>query len=269
MREIFDILVRSIGQDSISLIFTLIIVVFFFIGAIPGLVLIASRILDKIPVMGKVSKNPIVLTILGISGVIFGVYVGLHSWFFTLVVIVFFFIVVAPRLNTLPLVNTLSVNPSLLTTIGILGTFVGIYIGLHNFNITNIDRSIPGLLMGLKIAFTTSIVGIVGAILLKIVQSIQIPSEDEKAEEAKETAPDIFKNININLTNHLKQSQVQHQQVLDKTQNNVDIQSKIFQLLHIKMNALEDSIRQLSETLKESLNNMVENTPKESDLLDE
>lgn len=265
MRDIFDILVRNIREDSISMVFTFIILVFFFIGAVPGLVLIASRMLDKMPVMGRVSKNPFILIGLGIIGIISGIYVGLHSWVFSLIVVVFFSIIIAPRLNKLPVVNTLSVNPSLLTTMGILGTFVGIYIGLHKFNITNIDRSIPDLLMGLKIAFTTSIVGIIAAILLKIVQSVQIPSE----KETKKGVPDIFENINMNLTNHLKQSQVQHQQILDKTQDNVDIQSKIFQLLHLKMDSLEDSIRKLTGNFQGSLNQMMKDTSSDSDSLNE
>src|SRR5690606_19842245 len=50
--------------------------------------------------------------------------------------------------------------PGLLTTLGILGTFVGISIGLANFDANDIDGSIPPLLDGLKTAFITSIVGI-------------------------------------------------------------------------------------------------------------
>jgi len=41
-----------------------------------------------------------------------------------------------------------------------LGTFVGIYFGLRDFDVSNITQSIPLLLEGLKTAFTTSIWGI-------------------------------------------------------------------------------------------------------------
>ncbi|AIL32429.1 hypothetical protein [Basilea psittacipulmonis] len=51
--------------------------------------------------------------------------------------------------------------PSVFTTIGVLGTFVGIYFGLIDFNVYDINSSIPTLLEGLKHAFSTSIVGIV------------------------------------------------------------------------------------------------------------
>lgn len=50
--------------------------------------------------------------------------------------------------------------PSVFTTLGILGTFSGIYIGLLDFDVNNIDSSIPKLLEGLKTAFLTSILGI-------------------------------------------------------------------------------------------------------------
>ncbi len=54
-----------------------------------------------------------------------------------------------------------------LATLGILGTFTGILIGLLNFNVDEIDKSVPDLLEGLKIAFATSIVGISAAIIFR------------------------------------------------------------------------------------------------------
>lgn len=57
---------------------------------------------------------------------------------------------------------------SILTVIGVFGTFLGIYFGLLDFDHENIEGSIPALLDGLKHAFLTSLVGIVSAIFLKI-----------------------------------------------------------------------------------------------------
>ena len=62
--------------------------------------------------------------------------------------------------------------PTLLTTIGILGTFLGIFLGLLNFDVKNISESIPSLLEGLKLAFTTSIAGLFLSVLLKMIQFI-------------------------------------------------------------------------------------------------
>lgn len=49
--------------------------------------------------------------------------------------------------------------------LGILGIFIGIIIGLFNFNIESIDISIFVLLGGLKIVFIISIVGMFFVIL--------------------------------------------------------------------------------------------------------
>ncbi len=58
---------------------------------------------------------------------------------------------------------------SILTIVGVLGTFIGIYIGLREFDPDpeKLQGSIEVLLNGLKIAFGTSIVGIASALLLK------------------------------------------------------------------------------------------------------
>ena len=76
--------------------------------------------------------------------------------------------------------------------------------GLQEFNISDIDTSIPYLLKGLKVAFTTSIVGIIGAILLKIIQS-NTPNE-----QASDIV-DIFNNIHETLHSQMKQSKAQHE----------------------------------------------------------
>ncbi|MBK1641127.1 hypothetical protein CKO12_04415 [Chromatium okenii] len=58
--------------------------------------------------------------------------------------------------------------PTLLTTFGILGTFLGISTGLLHFDVNNIEASIPLLLNGLKMAFITSITGIFLAVILRL-----------------------------------------------------------------------------------------------------
>ncbi len=58
-----------------------------------------------------------------------------------------------------------------IVSIGVLGTFVGIVWGLWNFNTQNIGASVPQLLEGLKLAFLTSILGMVVSIFLSILQS--------------------------------------------------------------------------------------------------
>ena len=56
--------------------------------------------------------------------------------------------------------------PSIISTLGVLGTFLGITRGLLHFDTENLDKSIPGLLDGLKTAFFTSLAGMVGSLIL-------------------------------------------------------------------------------------------------------
>ena len=64
--------------------------------------------------------------------------------------------------------------PSVFTTLGILGTFVGIFFGLQKFDVNNINDSIPSLLEGMKTAFSTSIFGILCSLIFgKISQIVQ------------------------------------------------------------------------------------------------
>ena len=60
-----------------------------------------------------------------------------------------------------------NIAASILTIIGVFGTFFGIFWGLWGFEIENIEGSIPDLLAGLKLAFLTSLAGILSAIVLK------------------------------------------------------------------------------------------------------
>jgi biopolymer transport protein ExbB/TolQ len=73
----------------------------------------------------------------------------------------------------------------LVTTFGILGTFIGIFIGLINFEVNNITASVPKLLEGLKTAFMTSIAGMTAGILLKVFPQIYfIKVLDDSSEKA-------------------------------------------------------------------------------------
>jgi len=46
---------------------------------------------------------------------------------------------------------------NIIISTGVLGTFVGILIGLWSFDTMNIEKSVPTLLEGLKTAFITSL----------------------------------------------------------------------------------------------------------------
>ena len=58
--------------------------------------------------------------------------------------------------------------PGFLTTLGILGTFVGIALGLLEFNTANIQASVPALIDGIKTAVWASAFGIFAALTFKL-----------------------------------------------------------------------------------------------------
>ncbi|MFA5455952.1 MAG: hypothetical protein WC272_11620 [Sulfurimonas sp.] len=82
-----------------------------------------------------------------------------------------------------------------IVSFGILGTFVGITIGLYHFDVTNIKESMPIILGGLKTAFVTSGVGIFFSVLLSIFKP-----QATKKEEVIYALEEVVKDFNKNLT---------------------------------------------------------------------
>jgi len=68
---------------------------------------------------------------------------------------------------------------SQIVSVGVLGTFVGIFIGLQAFNPNDIVNSVNDILVGLKTAFFTSIVGMSVSTILSIMQKFTSKREDE------------------------------------------------------------------------------------------
>ena len=111
---------------------------------------------------------------------------------FQVVVLVFVLVIMWKNNGWYAHTNTVA---SILTVIGVLGTFIGIYIGLRAFktdlgNMEEMQKSISTLLNGLKSAFLTSIFGIASALLLKgiispLVQSSQKKSDDDPEQNAR------------------------------------------------------------------------------------
>ncbi|MBB1125646.1 hypothetical protein [Thiospirillum jenense] len=82
--------------------------------------------------------------------------------------------------------------PTLLTSLGILGTFVGITAGLMNFDPANIDASIPLLLDGMKTAFLTSLAGMTAGIAFKAFLATPIAAPRQLQATAETSAADIL-----------------------------------------------------------------------------
>ena len=72
---------------------------------------------------------------------------------------------------------------NLLPILGVIGTFLGICLGLANFDSTEIESSVPQLLQGLKTAFWTSFIGTSWAVFLNIRYSSKDREENDEEEE--------------------------------------------------------------------------------------
>lgn len=96
--------------------------------------------------------------------------------------------------------------PTLLTSLGILGTFLGIVLGLLEFNTTNVEGSIVKLLDGLKVAFITSVIGILGSILIKFLINANIitPKIIEEQKEQDIDISDLYNIMNMQNENLIK-----------------------------------------------------------------
>ena len=85
--------------------------------------------------------------------------------------------------------------PIILQTLGVLGTFVGITIGLQAFNVNDINGSIPSLLDGLKTAFVSSITGMIAGAILRACLDKTLDSKDNGISDSQQAIVAITKSI--------------------------------------------------------------------------
>ena len=71
-------------------------------------------------------------------------------------------------------------TPPILVSIGILGTFTGVLLGLMDFDVTDIDKSTSRLISGLKFSFSTSVLGLLSAIVFRIIVVSRQEQKDKK-----------------------------------------------------------------------------------------
>lgn len=110
-------------------------------------------------------------------------------------------------------ISTLS---GLTTTLGIFGTFLGIFFGLIGFDVNNITASVPQLLGGLKTAFLTSIAGMFAGLVLKEFPSfygIEIDNSNQSQEVA--TVETMVKYLASIEKNQLEIFQKENQQLVN------------------------------------------------------
>lgn len=81
-------------------------------------------------------------------------------------------------------------QPQFISSLGILGTFLGITLGLLPFDSSDLQKSIPTLLDGMKTAFTTSILGLIVSLYMKYCQNKLQENQNTESETFKGTTLD-------------------------------------------------------------------------------
>jgi ABC-type transporter Mla subunit MlaD len=87
--------------------------------------------------------------------------------------------------------QTVKNAPSILTSFGIFGTFLGIAFGLMQFDSADIESSVPTMIDGLGVAVWSSITGILGALSIRLRFAIQSIHNARAPTSKQETIADL------------------------------------------------------------------------------
>ena len=140
--------------------------------------------------------------------------------------------------------------PNVFTTIGILGTFVGIYFGLRTFDVNNINESIPALLEGLKTAFTTSIWGIILSLFFGKISQVVLRSAELKLPPKPTDELAALQEINDNIIGSRKEND-KNLQTLNKSligENDDSVSTQLVKLRN-QFTELQGSQEKQNETM--------------------
>ncbi|NKB35477.1 MAG: hypothetical protein GKR91_20445 [Pseudomonadales bacterium] len=87
--------------------------------------------------------------------------------------------------------QTVRTAPSILTSFGIFGTFLGIAFGLMQFDSADIEASVPIMIEGLGVAVWSSIAGILGALSIRLRSALVSIHQASKEENKQATVTDL------------------------------------------------------------------------------
>lgn len=153
----------------------------------------------------------------------------------------------------------IAITPNSLATVGVLGTFTGILIGLLDFNVARIDESVPTLLEGLKIAFTTSIVGITASIIFRVARTVA-PSSAMSAETSPEDIYAVLREIRDDGRESADASREQMLQLRSAISSEGD--SSLLTQVQKMRTTIQDGQAELTKEFRQFAEHMVENNQK-------
>lgn len=161
-------------------------------------------------------------------------------------------------------------------TAGVLGTFAGITIGLYNFDTSDIATSIAGFLNGMKLAFITSIIGMLASIIIKGMQDkveVENDTSQKNANQAMQDMDDSLKSIAVFNEQTIAILQ-ENKQDTQRMVAAIDINSANMQKTATSLNEVALSLQKSSNVemaqsiaaLKDTIMQMVESTQKNNQL---
>jgi len=118
--------------------------------------------------------------------------------------------------------QTVRSAPSILTSLGIFGTFLGIALGLMRFDSADIEASVPIMIDGLGVAVWSSIVGILGGLSIRLRNTLSSIRAESGNSEQPSTVTDLNNSIvllNSNLEELRHQSRMDSEALLDTTRS--------------------------------------------------
>ena len=138
--------------------------------------------------------------------------------------------------------------PTFVSTLGVLGTFYGITIGLLSFDTGNLDQSIPGLLDGLKTAFFTSLAGMIGSMILSGFISKKQDENDGGVSDINQAAGTICQAV--------QQMSELNKQTIEQLANQMVEQEKDRKAFYRSMGDVMDNIKKSQTAIAETLDSI-------------
>ncbi|MGL6131235.1 MAG: hypothetical protein ACRCZ9_06450, partial [Fusobacteriaceae bacterium] len=182
----------------------------------------------------------------------------INMGFGLLMIVLFIYSFVKIRLNP----KESSTIPNLIASLGIIGTFAGIFSGLLEFDTENITGSTPKLLNGMKTAFATSLLGLTLSNILKSFQSNRLKNlekkngrsvEDFSLEKIASLMLDIKETIvssNSELVSSIRD--IKENTIKVSGENQILIKSLVEELVGKKEESLVGQMKVLKESLVEN-----------------
>lgn len=135
--------------------------------------------------------------------------------------------------------------PTLISTLGVLGTFFGITMGLMYFNAKDLPNSIPNLLDGLKTAFFTSLVGMIGSMVLSVLISYNQDENDGGVSDIDQAAGEICQAV--------EQMGKQNKETVERLVSQMENQEKDRKAFYSKMGSIMESVNKSQKVIESIL----------------